>query len=118
MDRNNSLITRLIISSLSVFVADWLLPGVHIDSFTTAIGVAVVLGVLNATLKPILLIVTIPLTLMTFGLFLFFINAMVIGIADYLIDGLTVRSVWTAILFSVLTSGISSMMYRSGKQQR
>jgi putative membrane protein len=118
MRENNSLITKLIISSLSVFLADWLLPGVHIESFTTAIGVAIVLGILNATLKPLLLIVTIPLTLVTFGLFLFFINAIIIGVADSLIEGLTVRSVWTAMLFSALTSGISSLMYKSGKSQR
>jgi putative membrane protein len=118
MKENNSLITKLIISSLSVFVADWLLPGVHIDSFITAIGVAIVLGILNATLKPILLIVTIPLTLVTFGLFLFFINAIVIGVADALIEGLYVRSAWSAIMFSLLISVISSFMYKSGSKER
>jgi len=51
MKQNNSLLTRLIVSSLSVFVAGWLLPGVQIDSFTTAVGIAIVLGLLNATLK-------------------------------------------------------------------
>ena len=51
MKQNKSLVTRLIISSLSVFVAGWLLPGVQIDSFTSAIGIALVLGLLNSTLK-------------------------------------------------------------------
>ena len=114
MKQNNSLLTRLIVSSLSVFLAGWLLPGVQIDSFTTAVGIAVVLGLLNATLKPLLVIITIPLTVMTLGLFLLIINAIIIGVADQWIDGLHVRSTWTAILFSFLISTISSWMYRWG----
>lgn len=115
MKENNGLFTKLIVSTLSVFVAGWLLPGVQIDSFTTAIGIAVVLGLLNATLKPLLIIITIPLTVMSLGLFLFIINAIVIGVADQIIDGLHVESTWTAILFSLLISVISSWLYRFGK---
>ena len=115
MKQNRSLITRLIISSLSVFIAGWLLPGVQIESFTTAIGIAVVLGLLNATLKPLLVIITIPITVMTLGLFLLIINAIIIGVADQWIDGLEVRSTWTAILFSFLISTISSFLYGSSK---
>lgn len=114
MKQNNSLLTRLIVSSLSVFLAGWLLPGVQIDSFTTAVGIAIVLGLLNATLKPLLIVITIPITVMTLGLFLLIINAIIIGVADQWIDGLHVRSTWTAILFSFLISTISSWMYRWG----
>jgi putative membrane protein len=117
MKQNNSLLTRLIVSSLSVFVAGWLLPGVQIDSFTTAVGIAIVLGLLNATLKPLLIIITIPITLMSLGLFLLIINALIIGVADQWIDGLDVRSTWTAILFSFLISTISSWMYRWGENR-
>ena len=117
MKQNNSLLTRLIVSSLSVFVAGWLLPGVQIDSFTTAVGIAIVLGLLNATLKPLLIIITIPITLMSLGLFLLIINALIIGVADQWIDGLDVRSTWTAILFSFLISIISSWMYRWGENR-
>lgn len=114
MKENRSLLTRLIISSLSVFVAGWLLPGVEIDGFTTAIGIAIVLGLLNATLKPLLVIITIPITFLTLGLFLLVINAIIIGVADQWIDGLTVRSTWSAIVFSLLISFISSVLYRWG----
>ena len=100
MKQNNSLLTRLIVSSLSVFLAGWLLPGVQIDSFTTAVGIAIVLGLLNATLKPLLII-----------------NALIMGVADQWIDGLQVRSTWTAILFSFLISIISSWMYRWGENR-
>ena len=114
MKQNKSLVTRLIISSLSVFVAGWLLPGVQIDSFTSAIGIALVLGLLNSTLKPLLILVTIPITIFSLGLFLLIINAIIIGIADQWLDGLHVKSTWTAILFSFLISTISSWMYRWG----
>ena len=104
-------------SSIAVFLADWILHGVHISSFSTAVGVAIVLGLLNATLKPLLIIITIPLTFMSLGLFLLIINAVIIGVADRWIDGLEVASVWTAILFSLLVSTISSWMYRYGERQ-
>lgn len=117
MKQNNSLLTRLIVSSLSVFLAGWLLPGVQIDSFTTAVGIAIVLGLLNATLKPLLIVITIPITVMSLGLFLLIINALIIGVADQWIDGLYVRSTWTAILFSFLISTISSWMYRWGEKR-
>ena len=117
MKQNNSLLTRLIVSSLSVFLAGWLLPGVQIDSFTTAVGIAIVLGLLNATLKPLLIVITIPITVMSLGLFLLIINALIIFVADQWIDGLHVRSTWTAILFSFLISTISSWMYRWGENR-
>jgi putative membrane protein len=115
MNQKPGLLTRLVVSSLAVFVADWLLPGVTIDSFTTAIGVAVVLGILNATLKPLLIIITIPLTFLSLGLFLLIINAIIIGVADQWVDGMHVSSTWTAILFSFLISTISSWMYKWGE---
>jgi putative membrane protein len=80
-------------------------------------GIAIVLGLLNATLKPLLIIITIPITLMSLGLFLLIINALIIGVADQWIDGLDVRSTWTAILFSFLISTISSWMYRWGENR-
>lgn len=113
MRSNTSLFGRLIISSLAVFVAGWILPGIQIDSFMTAIVVAVILGFLNATLKPFLIIVTIPITVVTLGIFLLLINIFVIQVADYWIDGFAVRSAWTALLFSLLVSTISGWMYRA-----
>lgn len=115
MNQKPGLLTRLVVSSLAVFVADWLLPGVTIDSFATAIGVAIVLGILNATLKPLLIIITIPLTFFSLGLFLLIINAIIIGVADQWVDGMHVSSAWTAILFSFLISTISSWMYKWGE---
>jgi putative membrane protein len=118
MMQKPGLLSRLVVSSLAVFVADWILPGVQIDSFATAVGVAIVLGLLNATLKPLLIIITIPLTFLTLGLFLLIINAIIIGVADAWLDGLNVASTWTAILFSFLISTISSWMYSWGEGRR
>mgnify|MGYP001160214326 FL=1 len=117
MRQQPGLLSRLVVSSIAVFLADWILPGVNISSFSTAVGVAIVLGLLNATLKPLLIIITIPLTFMSLGFFLLIINAIIIGVADQWIDGLEVASVWTAILFSLLVSTISSWMYRYGERQ-
>ena len=105
-------------SSIACFAADWLLPSVRLSSFSTAVAVAIVLGLLNATLKPLLIVITIPLTFMSLGLFLLIINAIIIGVADQWIDGLEVASVWTAVLFSLLVSTISSWMYRYGDGKR
>ena len=116
MNQKSGLLTRLVVSSLAVFVADWLLPGVTIDSFSTAIGVAIVLGILNATLKPLLIIITLPLTFITLGLFLLIINAIIIGVANQWVNGMHVSSAWTAILFSLLISTISSWMYKLGEE--
>ena len=120
MRQKPSLLTRLIVSSIAVFVAAWLLPGVELRDFTTAIGLAIILGVLNSTLKPLLIIITIPITVMTLGLFLLFINAIIIGIADAWLDGLYVRSTWTAIIFSFLISIFTSWLHRwgDGKENR
>jgi len=117
MRQKPGLLSRLVVSSIAVFLADWILPGVSISGFSTAVGVAIVLGLLNATLKPLLIIITIPLTFMSLGFFLLIINAIIIGVADQWIDGLEVASVWTAILFSLLVSTISSWMYRYGERQ-
>lgn len=114
MKEKPGLLTRLIISSLAVFLAAWILPGVQLADFTTAIAVAVVLGILNNTVKPLLVLFTIPLTVLTLGLFLLIINAIIIGIADSWLDGLHVRSTWTAILFSFLISTFTSWMYKWG----
>ena len=116
MNQKPGLLTRLVVSSLAVFVAGWILPGVTIDSFGTAIGVAIVLGILNATLKPLLIIITLPLTFITLGLFLLMINAIIIGVANQWVNGMHVSSTWTAILFSLLISTISSWMYKLGEE--
>jgi putative membrane protein len=87
------------------------LPGVSVSGFVEALIVAVVLGLLNVIVKPILVILTIPITIITLGIFLFVINACIILLADHFIDGFSVNGFWTALLFSVLLSVCESIAY-------
>ncbi|MDX5324866.1 MAG: phage holin family protein [Bacteroidota bacterium] len=112
--RGSSWLVTLIVNTLSVFAVAYILPGVKVDQFTTALIVAIVLAVLNVFLKPILIILTLPLTVVTFGLFLVVINALVILLTDNMIDGFSVDGFWWAVLFSILISIVNSVLFGLG----
>ena len=97
-------IFRLLFASIAVLGLAYVLPGVHVESITISLVVAIVLVFLNAFLKPLLILFTIPLTIFTLGLFLLVINAAIILFADFLIDGFEVDNFWWALLFSLLLS--------------
>ena len=99
----NFLIKTLIIAA-AVVLASYVLPGVAVDRFTTALLVALVLSVLNFFIKPVLIILTLPITILTLGLFLFIINALIIVLAGKLVSGFRVDSIGWALLFSLLLS--------------
>ena len=103
---------RLIVRTLAVFFTAYLVPGVEVDGFTTAIWVAVVLGLLNATVKPLLILLTLPLTLFTMGIFLLVINGIVVVLADRWIDGFALRDFTAAVVMSVVVSALSAVMER------
>ena len=105
------LIIRILLSALAVVILANILPGVGVDSFMTAIIVAIVLSLLNFIVRPILVILTLPGTILTFGLFLLIINAIIILLADNLIHGFTVDSIWWALLFSLLLSFLQTIMF-------
>lgn len=98
------LILRLLLNAIAVFVLANVLNGVSVDSYVTAIIVALVLSILNLIIKPILVFFTLPITILTLGLFLFVVNGLIILLADKFIDGFSVVSIWVAILFSILLS--------------
>ena len=113
----NKLLIKLIVSTLSVFITAWILgSAVELNGFGTAILVAVVLTVFNVTLRPLLIFLTLPATLVTFGLFLFVINAVVIMAASSLVDGFTVANFWWALLFSLVLSVVNGLLYGLGEQ--
>lgn len=95
---------KIIINSLSIFIASSLLSNVTISNYFTAIWVAVVIAFLNVFFKPLLILLTIPITLFTFGIFLLFINAIIILLASSLIEGFTVETFWSAFVLSLLIS--------------
>lgn len=104
-------ILRILLSALAVVVLAKILPGVGVDSYTTALIVAVVISLLNFIVKPILVILTLPVTIITFGLFLLIINAIIILLADKLITGFSVDTIWWALLFSLLLSFLQSILF-------
>lgn len=106
------MIKVLLINSLVIFITAYLLDGVKVKSFFTAIGVAVLLAVINTFLKPLILFLTIPVTVLTLGLFIFVINAWIIMIIDKLVDGFTVKNFWWALFFSIVVSIANSILLR------
>lgn len=111
------LIIKLLLNALAVIVLARLLSGVQVDGYLTAIIVAVVISVLNLIVKPILVIFTLPVTIVTLGLFLLVINAIIILLADGLVDGFAVSNFWWAILFSVLLSILQSFLHSLLKEE-
>lgn len=110
-----SILLRLLVNTLSVFFTAWILgDAVYLSGFTSAIGVAIVLALLNVFIKPLLVILTLPATVFSFGLFLFVINALVIMLADSLVSGFAVASFGWALLFSLILSFISSLLSNLG----
>lgn len=111
-----NLLMRIIFTSIIAFGLSYLLGGIEMDSFWTAIILAIVLAILNAIVKPILILLTLPFTLVTFGLFLFVINAIIILIASELVGGFKVNGFWSALLFSLLLSILTSLLYSEKKK--
>ena len=105
-----NLIVKIVLTALAVLGVAWLLDGAAVRDFVTALVVAVVLAVLNNFLKPIMKIVAIPITILTFGLFLFVINAALIMVASRFVDGFYVDGFWWALLFSIVLSVVVSLL--------
>ncbi len=106
-----NLIARILLSAIAVFVIAELLPGINVESFTTAVIVAVVLGFFNAIVRPLLILLTLPVTILTFGLFLIVINVVIILLVDSLIGGFSVAGIWSALFFGILLSILESFLF-------
>jgi len=104
-------ILRMLLTAVAVMVIANFLPGVEITDFTNAMFVAIVLGFLRITVQPLLVLLTLPATILTLGLFLLVINAVIIMLAGYFVDGFTVNGFWIAFLFSILLSVFQSILY-------
>lgn len=102
---------RLLVSALAAMLSAYLLPGVKIDNFITALILALVLAILNLLVKPVLIILTLPVTIVTLGLFLLVINAIIILLASKLVSGFRVDGFWWALLFSIVMTVINSFMH-------
>lgn len=101
---------KLIALIIAVFVASYIIPGVKIDSAASLLVVSIILGVINTFIKPILVILTIPLTILTLGIFLLLLNGVLILIVSSIVPGFHVSSFLSAILFSIVVSLVSSLL--------
>jgi putative membrane protein len=110
-------VLRILITAVVAFALSSVLPGIHIHSFGTAIVLSLVLAILNFLLKPILIILTLPITILTFGLFLLIINAIIVWVAGGLVDGVRVDGFGWALLFSLLLSLLTSILHKDTKRE-
>ena len=114
-----NLIIRILLTAVLVMVIAHFMPGIALQgshgvsssNFMTALWVAVVLGLLNLFVKPLLVLLTLPVTFITFGLFLLVINALIIMLCANLVDGFAVENFWTALLFSLILSISQSIVF-------
>jgi len=112
-------IIKVLVTGLAVWVAAYVLPGVHLENDAkTIIIVALVLALLNAIVKPLLIILTIPVTIITLGLFLLVINALMVVWTSNLVDGFKVDGWITAILFSLIVSVVSSILHSIARDRK
>ena len=111
-------VLKVLIIAVNAFLLAYLLPGVDISDFFTAIVVAFVLAILDALVKPLLILLTLPATILTFGLFLFVINAIIILVDAYIVHGFSVKSFRYALVFSMLLSIVNSVVLSMVKKEK
>lgn len=100
-------VLQLLLTALAAFLAAKITPGVTITSYWSAILLAIVLGLLDVFVKPLLEFISIPVTVLTLGLFMLVINAVIILLASWLLNSFQVTGFWTAMLYSIIFSVIS-----------
>lgn len=104
------IIASLLLNSLALLVTAYIVPGVKVDSFQTAILAAIVLGLLNTFIRPILLVLTLPLNVLTLGLFTFIVNAIVLWMVTLVVKGLQIESMVTTLLAAVVLTVVSTAL--------
>ncbi|TYQ00290.1 putative membrane protein [Tenacibaculum adriaticum] len=108
---------KLLLTALAVIILANFLPGITVDNYLTAVWVALTISILNMFVRPLLVIFTLPVTILTLGLFLFVINAIIILLAGKLVTGFMVTGFFTAMVFSVLLSIFRSLLFRLLKEE-
>jgi putative membrane protein len=102
--------TRLMLLMIAVMVGAWLLPGVEVSSWGSVLLTAIVISLLNNIIRPVLIVITLPVTAITLGLFLFVINALIILMASELVKGFHVDTFGSALLFSLVLMGVNYLL--------
>jgi putative membrane protein len=104
------ILLSILINTLAVLLTGYILPGIHIASFWTAVVVAIVLGIVNAVLRPLLFILTLPLNILTLGLFSFVIMGGLVYLVSAIVPGFTVDNFWWAILFAIIVALVNAFL--------
>lgn len=110
-----SFIVKLLISALSIGVASYIVPGIHINNFMTLMITAFIFGILNAIIRPILVLLTLPITIVSLGVFLLILNAFLFLFVSWIVPGFTIVSFWSALfgwIIVVLTSWIATVAFK------
>ena len=100
-------VIRVLVNGAAILLGAYLVPGVAVRSVTSALIAGLVLALINAIVRPILVFLTLPLTLVTLGLFIFVLNAFCFWLASVFVPGLTVRGFWAAVLGALIVSVVS-----------
>ncbi len=106
----NGLLVRWLLLTISIIVTSYLVDGIHVTSFFSAFFAAAVLGILNALFRPILIVITLPINILTLGLFTFVINALLLKMASGVVPGFYVQGFWSAVFGSLIISLVSWML--------
>ncbi len=107
-----TIVTRVVVTALAVLGVTYLVAGIHVDSFATALVVSVVLGVLHLVVRPVLLLVALPITLLTLGLFTLVINGLLFYSAQFFVSGFTVDTFFAGFLGALIVSAASTVVYK------
>ena len=106
------IILRTLIIALGIWLAAYFVPGISAASNSALIWAAIALGLINAFVRPILVIITIPLTILTLGLFLIFLNAAMLNLAGWFVDGFEVVGFWSSVFGAIIISLVSGLCSR------
>jgi putative membrane protein len=109
---------RLIVNTVAVFLAANLVPGIHVGGWGTALLAGLILGFVNAVIKPILFVLTLPLTVITLGLFIFVVNAICLALVAWLVPGFTISGFWAAMLGAIVISLVSWLLHAIADERR
>lgn len=104
------LLIKWILLTLSILIVSYLLDGIKVDDFASALMAAALLGILNSLVRPLLILLTLPINLITFGIFIFIINAALLMLVSHFISGFHVAGFWTAVFGSILISVSNALL--------
>ena len=111
-------VIRLVVNAVAVFLAANLVPGIHVSGPGAALLAGLILGFVNALIKPVLFVLTLPFTILTLGLFIFVVNAICLALVAWLVPGFTVSGFGAALLGAIVISAVSWLLHAIVDERR